>query len=394
LNNTMEATIRRYKSIKELRLRLRPVTVLVGPPASGKSNLLEALALLGLAGKLVEIKMNYTDLSVFCNTEVDAWHLLRVGDALDVFPMREPEATTVKLSVAGESYRAELVLRQVEEKPRLYARYMRREKGVAVGPLDVDAPGTKPGFCDDLEYYADSLQGWSLVSRLYGFERYGVEAALDRALVCSENIDVHCMEPRYVLAETGSNMAVLAAGQPRVLRIVNKWLEALDMPTRLGAARGPGINAFVAPFIHGFALSPLSVSSGLARMLYYLLALQSNTVAAKLKPDTKRLVLLEEPEARIFPYGFEVLADAIGSAAEKGVNVVLTTHNGFLATKLTEHVRLGNLAVYYVYLDKEGYTQAVELDLGRLAEELITLDDLLALSPREVLEEYAAQTNN
>jgi len=44
----MEFIVRNFKSIKETKLDLARINVLIGPPNSGKSNLLEAIYLYGI----------------------------------------------------------------------------------------------------------------------------------------------------------------------------------------------------------------------------------------------------------------------------------------------------------------------------------------------------------
>ncbi len=52
----MKLWLKGFKTFDQLSLTLKPLTVLIGPPASGKSNLLEALALLGLPHKILMLK--------------------------------------------------------------------------------------------------------------------------------------------------------------------------------------------------------------------------------------------------------------------------------------------------------------------------------------------------
>ena len=54
----MQVTIEGFKSIRRLSVDLGDLTVLVGPPAGGKTNIMEALATLGYAVKvLVETRL-------------------------------------------------------------------------------------------------------------------------------------------------------------------------------------------------------------------------------------------------------------------------------------------------------------------------------------------------
>ena len=46
-----KVVIKNFKCIKELELELAPLTILVGPNSSGKSSILEALALMAQCAK-------------------------------------------------------------------------------------------------------------------------------------------------------------------------------------------------------------------------------------------------------------------------------------------------------------------------------------------------------
>jgi len=43
----LKIKIKNFKSIRNAELELAPLTILIGPPASGKSNILDSIGLLG-----------------------------------------------------------------------------------------------------------------------------------------------------------------------------------------------------------------------------------------------------------------------------------------------------------------------------------------------------------
>jgi predicted ATPase len=123
-------------------------------------------------------------------------------------------------------------------------------------------------------------------------------------------------------------------------------------------------------------------------MLYYVLALY--TIARYIKSyeiNSPTLILLEEPEARAFPYSFPLLTKAIREAIDAGAYVVLTTHNGLLLSNILDNFNEEELAVYYLYIDKkDSYSHAVRLDIAKLARKRLLLEDLLYMRPSEVLQ--------
>jgi AAA15 family ATPase/GTPase len=60
----LKLTIENFKSIKGLELLLDDLTILVGPPAAGKSNILDALAIMGYFHKFKVLDREYRE---FCS---------------------------------------------------------------------------------------------------------------------------------------------------------------------------------------------------------------------------------------------------------------------------------------------------------------------------------------
>ncbi len=227
-------------------------------------------------------------------------------------------------------------------------------------------------------------------SRLYGYERYSIEARINDITVCGND---SCRQPRDILAETGYNLAYMASKSPLALRRLQNWLrEDIEVPIEVKAKRR--IVDEVTFFLKETEVSPKLLSDTLLRVLYYLLALYTAArYTRRYSLQGRMLVLLEEPEARAFPYSFEVVTRGISEALDAGAYVVLTTHNGLLLSKLLDTVREDELAVYYMYLDSEGYSRALRVDVAVLAEKMLLLEDLLVMKPGEVLQELGEKTH-
>jgi predicted ATPase len=134
-----------------------------------------------------------------------------------------------------------------------------------------------------------------------------------------------------------------------------------------------------------------SVSESIYRTLYSLLALKSSVYYAKLYGLEKKLiVMLEEPEAHVFPYLLELLVEYIARAVNV-VNIVITTHNPFFVSRLCDKVK--NAKVYYVHRDLSGATSVKELDFRKLSEEVLTIEDVLLMKPSDVLEKYVIEAS-
>ena len=101
--------------------------------------------------------------------------------------------------------------------------------------------------------------------------------------------------------------------------------------------------------------------------------------------ERKFILLLEEPEAHVFPYYLDILAEYIAKAREF-LNVVIATHNPILVSILWDKIK--DLKTYYVVRNESGSTKVYEVDIGKLAMELKTAEDLLFMPPSEVLSKY------
>jgi len=134
-----------------------------------------------------------------------------------------------------------------------------------------------------------------------------------------------------------------------------------------------------------------SVSESIYRTLYSLLAIKSSVYYAKLYGLEKKLVvMLEEPEAHVFPYLLELLVEYIARAVNV-VSIVITTHNPFFVSRLCDKVK--NAKVYYVHRDPSGATSVKELDFRKLSEEVLTIEDVLLMKPSDVLEKYVVEAS-
>jgi len=387
--------LRWFKTFDKLSLELKPFTVLIGPPASGKSNLLEALALLGLPGKLAMLTDQYTSPDTFCQAEPTPMDLLRIGEAIEVLPWMDYRDQPLLELEAPNGHR--LALRLAPRGPSLYAEY---ETGSAISiqiPFHSAAPGNEQ-YCNAIIEAASSLgrmhqsqgEGNALIeARLYGYERYGIETRVEQVTRCANNT---CLQPRDVLAETGHNLAHMASSSPKPLRWLQDWLsDAIGAPIEIRVrTRMPKEVLF---FSREIEVPTRLLSDTLLRVLYYLLALYTAARHTKQYGLKGRvLVLLEEPEARAFPYSFELLAAGIREALNAGAYIALTTHNGLLLSKLLDTVRSEELAVYYMYPGSEGYSRTLPVSVERLAEKMLLLEDLLLMKPGEVLQELGEAT--
>jgi len=398
--------VENFKNIGKLSMELKPLTIILGPPVSGKSNLLEAIELLGFLGKLLRLDMLYRDINSFCNSEPSLREALRIDNPLEVFPWMDPQ-NQPKLALEAEGS-AHIEASLVVEKGKLHVKYTLTRFDVSlsaetIAPIAVVGYAELSHYCKEileesrrklLKSLGDAgkqnsdynllLEQGVIEARLYGYERYAIEARLEDVLRCVHD---SCMQPDILLSETGGNLAYIASISPLPLRRLQEWINEVTGGLIELKARTRDFREVIF-FSREVEIPPRLVSDTIIRVLYYTLALYTAARYAKLYSLQGRvLVLLEEPEARTFPYSFELLAKSIREALDAGVYVALTTHNGVLASKLLDVVGKDELGVYYAYSGRDGYMRLREVSVDTLAEKLMLPDDLLLMKPEEVLRE-------
>jgi len=362
----VEVSISHYKSIEKAQMKLGKVTVLLGPPAAGKSNVLEAIAL-----------ATYFDRYAFYVDKEPLSRLVRTDDVSDLFTFYDL-TKAVEISISTDEWRRSL---------RVYF-----EKGLRVELNDTEVPITGYTEFPDPLYrflylfsyggfkYAvdphgvnkllDALEG-NVVTRLYGFDRFR------DSIINSMIKGVEFEAPQGLLREDGKNFGLVAKKQLEVIRDVSAELAELSRVEVKLLDDGR-----VVVFDNHIAMKPSAISDSVFRILYNLVGLSSATFFTKLHGlEGRTIVLLEEPEGQLFPQFFNLLVKYIAKFSEVGY-VVITTHNPILVSLLRDKL---NVTLYYVYRGDGGLTEVAELDKDKLAEELVTSADILFMKPREVL---------
>jgi hypothetical protein len=263
----MEITVSNYKSIRKAQMKLGRVTVLLGPPAAGKSNLLEAIALAA-----------YFDRFALYGDVEPLARLVRTDDVRGLSTYYD--AKTVEVSIDGGGWHRSLRI------------YFQRDLRLELNGIDVPIARTNrlPHFSyNGIGYEADKVKllkvlGETVVTRFYGFERFRDDIV--RAMVAG----IEAETPQDLLREDGRNFGAVAAELPEVFRDVNAELKELSQVEVKMLDDGR-----VVVFDNYVAERP---PDSLLRVLYYTAALASTTRFAKLHGlEDRTAVLLEEPRS-------------------------------------------------------------------------------------------------
>jgi len=350
----MEISITNFKSIGKAQVKLGRATVLLGPPAAGKSNLLETIAF-----------ATYFDRYAFYDDVEPLPRLVRTDNIRCVFTQCNT-SKLVEIGIGADGRRRTLRLRLFQNWPRL-------ELNHAEVPIKEGGNASYLFSYSGRLYQAhisgvkDMIRGLEekVLARLYGFDRF-------KDSIVNSMVNGVEVEAPSLLREDGKNFGAVAAGHVEVFKNVNAELKELSQ-TEIVLLDDGRVAAH-----HGhIAMRP---PESLLRVLYYLVGLSSTYDYARLHGlEDKAVVLLEDPE--VYPKFFHLLVEYIAKFSEVGY-VVITTHNPILVSLLRDRL---DVTPYYVYRGDGGLTEVAELDKDKLAEELATSEDVLFMKPSEVL---------
>ena len=370
-----------FKSIGHVEMEPAPLTVLIGPPASGKSNILDALALLGYLSRHFLVDSEYKGQPSLIEP---ASLLARFKNYQEIFRLQDLSKTVkVVVNLDGSD---------VVDVEMYYTQGVLRVKLNGVeAPANIDPLRSGSSQGDNA-----AIAGWvksSLKSRfdvrVYGYERYGLSTSVcTNEVVCNFYSRLKGSNPKpapvSVLSELAWNVTRMLKSIPWVVPEVNDAVrEHFGERVELKVLR----NGTVAVFDYDYEIDIASLSDGILRPLYYLLALASAVNYAKLRGlEGKLIVGLEEPESHVFPFMMNLIAKYIADAARYAV-VIVSTHNPIFASMLGDKVE--NARFYYVFRGKHGSTSVLEIDVQALARDLKTIEDVMMMSPSDVTKSIA-----
>ncbi len=321
----MNARLRvsRFKSIREADLELRRINIVIGPPESGKSNLLEAAASFTLLGQLENYRKSGLVKSFEKGGEVELRNLSsilrnllrfnRIEDPFFMFSVDEP--ASIRLDVDGAlkveySYDPEVLwisygpIRDKTE--RVFS--VRKRRGTLSVSLGRYALLT-----------ADELL--KTLSRVKFYRFSGPKRSVSWG--------------KELLPPAGENLIHLLSIRGSLREVVSSILS--DVGLKLSLERPTGRVKFVRQLETGELLEvPWHLlSDTVRRMIFFLAAMETNEDS---------FILLEEPEAHAFPYYTKFLAERL--AMDRSNSYLITTHNPYFLETLVDKVPDEDLTVY------------------------------------------------
>ncbi len=281
----MEITIENFKSIEKLKLNLARINILIGPPGSGKSNILEAIYLYGFPFKIIET-YKYDE---FENYPSNLFKLIRFEDFVELFYNVENPI----IKVGDIIFKLEDGSLKFKINNRILDLYPLYESDEFKEEIEVIDLGKK-----------------FIPVRLYKFDKIPS--------------NVYSSYPKSYLAEDLSNLRKIfpiLRNDKYYKKLKEDYKISIDFETlRLYDIDNDKFLSFTC------------LSDGLTKFLILLLAVKSN-IRFKNIYNKDVLILLEEPETHMFSYLISELVRLIIEKSNKLI-FVITTHNPYFVRDL------------------------------------------------------------
>jgi AAA15 family ATPase/GTPase len=290
-----QLSIKNFKSIKDLSINCKKLNVFIGEPNSGKSNIIEALALQSQNAVQNELSKDifryktigdlYYDFNINNSIEIDT------GDKISIFKYAIRDNGVIENQF-------QFILDSINEKEQYLSI---SHEGKVIG-------SRYPGHTS-VHFYE--------YKRLSGF---------------LNDFGPHLSVPH------GENLPSLLLANPEYKKWVSEFLKSKGLTLTLKPTENEILaSKIVDDEIYSYPYA--SLSETLQRVIFYTIALKSN------KEST---ILLDEPESNTFPFYTKFLAERI--ALDITNQFFITTHNPYLLLSLIEKSKLEDINVFIVQM--------------------------------------------
>ena len=336
--------IQNFKSLHDVSLELKPITIIVGPNSSGKSNCLEALRFLKILLSVSELppKSYIRDqLWVGHDTKDIKFELsLSHDDAISQYLLSLSSAQRVK-TIQKEQFRVNdvNVIDVVKGKGKV-----KNEDGSQPVPYTSEYLALKSagsyGVKPITGITSDFIQSW----QFYDVDPAAIRAEYNPGYLVRDQLDP-------LGGALYKNLATWSSENPYILDSINdgiKSCRSLDMVIERDKRRHLKINEGLTKLL------PLSAASdGTLRLLFYLTLVH--------QPELPTLIGLEEPERNLHPAILTQVSSLLEELSAK-TQVVITTHSSQLLDCFSpDKLKDGSLSVILLKKKAGLGTQAVSL---------------------------------
>ena len=309
-----ELTIKNFKSLKELHIPCKKLNIFIGEPNSGKSNIIEALAL--------------QSQNAFGQTlNKDIFRYKTIGDLFYDYNINEP------IEVITDEMASELRYAIREDKsPENEFYFFLNKKDDTKNPMRLSHEGKV------------NLSG-QLGSTAVHYYEY------KRLASFSIGFNPHLAVP------FGENLPGLLLANPEYKKWVSDFFQSKGLTLTLKPTENDmAVSKFVGGEIYSYPY--FTISETLQRVVFYTIAIKSNT---------NSVILLDEPESNTFPFYTKFLAERI--ALDETNRFFIATHNPYLLLSLIEKSSMDDLSVSIVQM-KDYKTEVAVLNEDQIEKVL------------------------
>lgn len=275
--------IKNFKSIRDLVMPCRKLNILLGEPNSGKSNILEALAL-----KSQSAFDNYLNPNIFRYKSVsDLFYDFNIGNPIEV--LTDGAQSSFAYSILPDQSFENLFTFSLDHKVSSQSNT----------PIKVSHEGkvVQPGS-----------QGKTNV-RYYEFRRL---------------VKFVSSYLPHLSVPNGENLPGLLLAHTELKKLVSEFFQSKGLNLTLKPVENEiAVSKFVDGEIYSYPYS--TISETLQRVVFYMMAIKSNQNA---------VLLFDEPEANTFPPYTKYIAERI--ALDETNQFFISTHNPYLLMSLIE----------------------------------------------------------
>ena len=307
--------IKNFKSIKELKLDCKQINLFIGEPNVGKSNILEAIALLGGGystdtNKFFSDFIRYQELSnLFYDDDISQGIQVKAGK----FSARltaQPNNNLINYSIIDSS----------------------AESQVQIQSLDHN---------NCLLHSTGLIAGNNIVNTLTPFKKYDFKGLLNISDKTSS----------FLLPPDGSNLFTILDHNKELKKEIGGIFKKYGLQMLL-SKKDSIIELQKVAEDYSYKYPFANMADTYKRLIFYLCALDSNKDS---------VLILEEPEVHSFPPYTKWLADII--AIDDSNQYFIATHSPYLLTTLIEEVPFEKLNVFITYFeDYETKLRALTLE--------------------------------
>lgn len=303
-------SVSNFKSIRQLDIACKKINLFIGEPNTGKSNILEALALLSWCGQSGEKK-----LSEFIRFDGLMQHLFFDGlidQSIKIKISTDENPTGIRVTLNNNHYEIS-----------------RWDSNSSDWILDINGnyPGTFGfGHTRQIKFY-----------RFHSKINYSIE------------------DPGSLKPPSGANLFSVVYGSEQLRDTMKEFY--LKYGLKLYMKPHERIFELVKQVNDSLISYPYALTSDtLRRIIFYTVAMTSNKDS---------ILVFEEPESNAFPYYTKYLGERI--ALDQTNQFFIATHNPYLLSAIVEKGRQDDIQIFVTYF-KSYETRVIPLDLDQIAE--------------------------